>query len=286
MTLLNCSILLKIAELGSLAKTAEYYSYSPSRISQVLTGTEKELGIKLFYRNGGEGLLPTREFQMLIPALKEMQISSLHFEENVNQLRNMDSGTIYIGSYTSMSCHWLPDKLKRFGKLYPKVSFNLRLGDSGQIAEWVQNGTVDIGLMEDPNMNGISFTELFEDPFMVIVSADHPMSNHEKVSYREIDSEQFIFLEPEDNKYIENILLKKQFYPTVKYRVKDDYTIMSMVEAGLGISILPNLVLARTPYKIKALKMNPHHIRRLGIAIKANQKPSIAAQRFFSFLTD
>ena len=59
MTILNCSMLLKIAELGSLAKTAEYYSYSPSRISQVLTGTEKELGIKLFYRNGGEGLLPT-----------------------------------------------------------------------------------------------------------------------------------------------------------------------------------------------------------------------------------
>ena len=81
---------------------------------------------------------------------------------------------------------------------------------------------------------------------------------------------------------MEEHLRQLGFQPRVQYRVKDDYTIMSLIENGLGISILPELLLTRAPYRICAVEMLPQYSRKIGIIMQKNGTISRNAQCFVS----
>ena len=276
-------IILKIAELKSLARTAEYFSYSPSRISQILKAAEEEYGVALFLR-GKTGLVPTAACQALLPALQNLINDRRRLREELDGLKNIRTGTIRIGSFTSLSCHWLPQRLKAFSRRYPGIRFELKLGEGDQIADWVRQGVIDVGLMSDPAAEDLRFIPLLEDPFVVVVPQGHPLAGCGSVTCEQLRGEQFILLEPEDNRAMENQMRKEGFRPHVQYRVKDDYTIMSLVESGLGVSILPGLVLNRTPYRICALELMPPCIRTTGLVLGAQEHVSPATDRLVSFL--
>jgi len=276
-------IILKIAELKSLARTAEYFSYSPSRISQILKAAEEDFGVSLFLR-GKTGLIPTAACQALLPALQNLLNDQRLLREELDSLKNIQTGTIRIGSFTSLSCHWLPPRLKAFGRRYPGIRFELKLGEGDQIAEWVRQGVIDVGLMSDPMAEDLRFIPLLEDHYAVVVPEKHPLAGSASVTCEQLRGEQFIFLEPEDNREMEAELHRCGFRPRVQYRVKDDYTIMALVESGLGISILPGLVLNRTPYRICALELTPPCIRTTGVVLCAQAHASPATQRLVSFL--
>lgn len=282
MNILTCEMIVKIAELKSLARTAEYFSYTPSRISQLLKAAEDEFGLVLFYR-GKTGLLPTTECQAMLPALRDLLDSQRQFQDQLSRLKQLQTGSIRIGAFTSLSCHWLPQRLKGFSAAYPNIQFELKLGDSDQIAQWVRIGTVDIGLTIDPQAEDLRFQLLLEDSFAVVLPEDHPLARREALPLDLLQGESFIFLEPEDNRPIESHMEQLGFRPRVKYRVKDDYTIMALVENGLGISILPRLVLNRAPYRIRAVELLPSYRRQVGIVLQKSRAVSHATQCLVSF---
>ena len=282
---MNLSIydmILKIAELGSVAQTAEYYNYSPSRISQVLKSTEEELGVVLFYRGKG-GLSPTMECQALLPALRALLASEKCFREQLSLVRKAEAGTIRIGSFTSLSCHWLPERLRAFGTLHPQIQFELKLGDWRQITEWVRSGVVDLGLITDPGEPDLMFLPLMEDAFAVILPEEHPLAGRDTLAFKDLARERFIFLEPEDNAAVEEAMRKAGVQPRVQYRVKDDYTIMALVESWLGISILPRLVLNRSPYRIRVVELAPACVRETGLVLQREGHVAPATKRLVEF---
>ncbi len=64
----------------------------------------------------------------------------------------------------------------------------------------------------------------------------------------------------------------------------DDYAVMSMVESGLGISVLPELILWRTPYRIVAKELEVPVHRKIGLALRAEKDASLAVRRFLEYL--
>ena len=71
----------------------------------------------------------------------------------------------------------------------------------------------------------------------------------------------------------------------IKYTIHDDYAIMTMVEAGLGISILAELVLRRTNYNIVCIPIDPPVYRTIGVAYKDKNSLPIASKYFIEYLT-
>lgn len=278
-------IITKIAELKSLSRTAEYFSYTPSRISQILKAAEEELGIPLFLREKS-GLVPTMECTVLLPALRELLNSEKYLREQLSHLKNIEAGVVRIGSFTSLSCHWLPQRLRAFGERYPQIQFELTLGSTRQIADWTRNGVIDLGLLTDPGAPDLEFIQLMEDEFAAIVPEGHPLARRQRASFPELMEENFIFLEPEDNRVVEERLRQEGFQPQVRYRVRDDYTVMALVECGLGVSILPRLVLNRSPYRIAILELSPPCSRRTGIVLPKNGHVSPATRRLVEFWLD
>lgn len=72
--------------------------------------------------------------------------------------------------------------------------------------------------------------------------------------------------------------------PTVRFTTWDDYAVMSMVEKGLGVSILPQLILKRAPYKIIAKELDVLAYRNIGLALRNKKNTSLAVKRFLDYL--
>ena len=72
--------------------------------------------------------------------------------------------------------------------------------------------------------------------------------------------------------------------PKAHFTTWDDYAIMSMVESGLGISILPQLILKRVPYKIISKELDVPAYRNIGLALRNKKTVSLAVQRFMDYL--
>lgn len=84
---------------------------------------------------------------------------------------------------------------------------------------------------------------------------------------------------------ISEIFERNNLTPNVKFTTWDDYAVMSMVESGLGIAILPELILKRVPYKILAKELDVPAYRYIGLALRDQKTASLAVKRFMEYLS-
>ena len=101
---------------------------------------------------------------------------------------------------------------------------------------------------------------------------------------KELEKSPFMLLEKGVNAEISAIFERNQLVPQVHFTTWDDYAIMSMVESGLGISILPQLILKRIPYRIVAKELDVPAYRNIGLALKGTKTASLAVRRFLDYL--
>ena len=141
-------IFLKVEETKNFTRTAEYYQYTQSAISQTIKSLENEMGVTLFHRTT-TGLLLTDEGKYLLPAILKIARGHQDLEERLSELKNNHSGRIRLGGYISMSCHWLPVCVKEFKKLYPNVTFEMYQEDDAKLLDWLKKGTIDMHLYTD-----------------------------------------------------------------------------------------------------------------------------------------
>ncbi len=202
----------------------------------------------------------------------------------IDDLNDLHSGLIRIGTFSSVATHWLPNIIKEFQKDYPNIDYELLLGDYTEIEEWILEGRVDCGFLRLPARPGLESIFLEQDKLMAIIPEDHPLADREKFPVTALCGEPFMLLEKGANAEISEIFERCHLTPNVHFTTWDDYAIMSMVESGLGISILPQLILKRVPYRIVAKELDVPAYRNIGLAFKSKKTASIAVRRFFDYL--
>ncbi len=277
------SAFVTIIETGSFTKAAEQLGYTQSAISQIIRSLEQELSTKLLLRSR-KGIALTADGEQLLPYIKNLHHSYCELMEKRKEMQGLQSGIIRIGTFTSVSCHWLPKLMKDFKKQYPSVNFELHQGEYTSIAQWVKEGSVDFGFVNPDAVSGLTTISLRQDEMLAILPNNHLLASHEKVSLEELSCEPFILLNEGERSEPLELFKQHNLQPNIQYRVIDDYTIMSMIENDLGISILPKLVLNRTNYNIITKEISPPVVRTIGIAFKNKMTLPIASRYFIDFL--
>ena len=275
-------VFLKIVETKSLTRTAAFFGCTQSAVSQLVRALEADLGVTLLARNKS-GVRLTAEGEYLLPSMRQIVGGERSVFEKSLELQNMNAGMIRMGIFTSMSCQWLPPYLKSFREKYPNIGFELLQGDMLQICEWLRNGLVDIGFMTKPDGDEFLFRELMADRMNIVLPPDHPLAG-QQVRLTDLAEETFVLQESGYSQIVEKMIQQAGIRPKRQYTVKDDYTVMSMVESGLGVSLLPELLLQRTPYKLYACPADPAYYRRLGVSWMKKEQNSIAVTKFVSYL--
>lgn len=273
----------KVVEIGSFTKAAELLGYTQPALSQMIASLERELGIKLLYRTSHRVCL-TIEGERMYPAIQQAVSQYLSMQEIAKEIRGLDTGVIRIGTLSSVSCHWLPLLIRSFQERYPKVEFVLHQGDNDSIPEWVRTGEVDFGFVNMSVYNGKA-TFLKEGEYRAILPQNHPLVAQDAVALEDLVADPFLVIEEGSQSRPLEAFKEAGLSPKVKLRVHDDYSILSMVEQGLGISILPELVLRKTNYQIVVKRIEPAVTRKLGFITKAKNELPLASKYFIDFMT-
>jgi DNA-binding transcriptional LysR family regulator len=275
----------KTVECGSFTKAAVALNYTQSGISRMIKDLETECGVSLLERNRA-GVSLTSDGLKLLPQLERICNEHRILMKQIEDLHDMQSGLIRIGTFSSVATHWLPNMIKIFQKDYPKIHFELLLGDYTEIESWILEGRVDFGFLRLPSKADLETIFLEQDRLLVIIPQDHPLANCDKFPINELLNSPFMLLERGANSDMIEIFEKHQISPQVHFTTWDDYAIMSMVEKGLGISILPELILQRIPYQVIAKELEVPAFRKIGIAMREQKSLSLAVKRFLEYLPD
>lgn len=273
----------KTVEYGSFTKAAEILNYTQSGVSRMISDLEKEWNITLLERNK-HGIKPTSDGMKILPYAQNLCAEFEKLRMQIDEINGLDSGLIRIGTFSSVATHWLPNIIKEFQKDFPNIDYELLLGDYTEIEEWIHTGRVDCGFLRLPTHEEFETILLHQDNLMAIIPENHPLSNVEKFPVTALCNEPFMLLEKGAKAEISEIFENNNLTPNVKFTTWDDYAVMSMVESGLGIAILPELILKKIPYKILAKELDVPAYRNIGLALRSQKNASLAVKKFLDYL--
>lgn len=275
---------IKTIETGSFTKAAEELGYTQSAISQMVHSLEEELSTTLILRSR-KGITLTPDGEEFLPYIRKIYNSHRELTEKHKEMEGLQSGLIRIGTFSSVTCHWIPGLIKDFKELYPTVHFELQQGNYTEISNWIKEGSVDFGFVNS-NVTDLTTIPLQEDEMLAVMPVDHPLASSTKVSLKELLKDPYILLD--EGVINEPLIIFKQynFEPDTQYRVFDPYAIMSMIEQELGISILPKLLLNKCPYNIVTKAISPSITRTITLAYKDKRVLPIASRYFIDFIIE
>jgi DNA-binding transcriptional LysR family regulator len=281
--LLKYMAFVKTVEYGSFTRAAEMLHYSQSGISRMISDLENEWHISLLERSRS-GVRLTSDGMKLLPMAKSLCSEYQKLEMQVDELNGLQSGLIRIGTFSSVATHWLPQIIREFQKSYPNIDYELLLGDYTEIEEWIAEGRVDCGFLRLPTRPEFETIFLEQDKLLAILPEDHPLTKLDKIPIAALSEEPFMLLEKGAKAEISGIFEHAGLTPHVQFTTWDDYAVMSMVENGLGVSILPQLILRRIPYRIVAKELDVPACRKIGFALRNKKTASVAVKRFLEYL--
>ena len=276
-------VLVAVVEQGSLTLAASSLGCTQSAVSHSLDSLEKELGFPLLKRGRG-GVRLTAEGEKLMPAVRGLLASAEQLQQTASAIRGLDTGTVRIGAFTSVAVHWLPGVLKMFQADYPKVDFKLLNGDYHDVEQWLENGSVDIGFVNVPCALDCECVTLMEDRLLAILPLGSRFASYPKFPLVECETEPFISLLESSDHDARRALEAAGVQPNVRFYTKDDYAILAMVEQGLGMSIMPELLLKGRNDRLQILPLIPEARRTIGMAIAASEKAGPATRRFADYV--
>lgn len=277
--------LLKVVEVGSYTKAAEILGYTQPALSQMITSLEKETGITLLYRSR-YGIRLTPEGERLFPTIQQTVRQYENLLRMEEEIKGLDSGIVRIGTVSSVSCHRLPGIIRKFWAEHPNVQLVLHQGDYSGICDWVQTGVVDFGFVNPAAAKGLETQILQTDPFVAVLPKAHPLAQKKTVSLKELAMEPYLLLE--EGCYSEPLeaFRREGITPDIRLTMHDDYSILSMVEQGLGYSLLAELVLQKTAYDIAVRPLEEPILRTMALVMKDRRALSVAAKTFMQFILE
>lgn len=273
----------KAVEYKSFTKAALAMNYSQSGISRMISDLEKEWDMILLERNRS-GIHLTSDGLELLPYAASLCAEYEKLQMKVDDLHGLKSGIIRIGTFSSVATHWLPRMIKAFQTDYPQIEYELLLGDYTEIEKWIIERRVDFGFLRLPALPQLETMFLAQDELMAVLPENHPLADCDVFPMDALCRAPFLLLEKDQNIVVSDIFRKNHLKPDIRFTTWDDYAIMSMVEAGLGISILPSLVLQRIPYHIVIKRLEMPAYRKIGIAMPDKKGSSKAVKEFIKYL--
>lgn len=270
-------------EYGSFTKAAEILNYTQSAVSRMINDLETEWRISVLERRKS-GVKLTSDGLAVFPYAQNLCKEYRRLQMQIDDINGIQSGLIRIGTFSSAATHWLPNIIKEFQKDHPNIDYELLLGDYTEIENWILEGRVDCGFLRLPTHPVLETIFLEQDKLLAVLPENHRLADKKTVSVSDLCTEPFMLLEKGAKADVSAIFDRCGLTPDIRFTTWDDYAVMSMVESGLGISILPELILKRIPYKIITKELDVPAYRNIGLAVRDKKTISLAVKKFMEYM--
>lgn len=281
--LLKYLTFVRTVEKGSFTAAAEAMNYAQSSVSKMIADLEKEWGMTLLERRKN-GVCLTPSGDQMLPIIRNLLHAYDNLEGEVNRINGLETGVVRIGTFASVAINILPDIFARLKTDYPGIEYELLLGDYNEIQQWLKEGRVDCGFLRLPTVPSLESTALIKDEYKVVLPAGHPLAEKEAIDMEELNGIPFLLLEHGGKTDVSDLLERHDIKPNISFTTWEDFAIMAMVEKGLGVSILPDMILRRIPYKLEIRPLKVPYYRTIGLAFDSRKHLTPAVEKFIEFL--
>lgn len=273
----------KTVETGSFTKAAQELNYAQSTVSKMIQDLEKEWKITLLERDRG-GVHLTSSGEQILPYARMLIEDYQKLASHIDHLNGIQTGLLRIGTFSSVSINFLPDVLARFQKDFPGIEYEMLLGDYQEVETWIEEGRVDCGFLRLPTRMEFDTFFVTGDEYKLVLPKGHPLAKLEKVPVQALENQPFMLLEHGGRTEATEILERYQVHLQIRFTTWEDFAIMAMAEKGLGIGILPGLILEKIPYDLEIRSLDPPYFREIGMAVKNKKRLSPVTEKFIEYL--
>ena len=284
MTILNYQVFKTVIEAGSFQKAAAVLGLTPSAISHAIASMEKELGFTVLNRNKA-GISLTNYGEQILPYINDVLQSEETLRQTIAEISGLKKGRVKIGCFASACSAWMPDVIHAFGEKYPDVSVEILQGSYNEVREWIRNGTVDFGFLSASSANDLPLEILCEDKLVCVVPEDFEKEgDSDTMTIKELAKQHFVVQRESTDADVQKYLKENNLEIHANYYTVDDLSMLSLVEAGLGVCILPELVLRDYPFRIKCYNLSPASKRQIGLAAHNGKYMAPAVRTLYDYV--
>lgn len=290
---INCEILdlrafQAVVDLESFHRAADALHISQPALTRRIQKLEQSIGAPLLDRTTRH-VAATAIGQELLPLVRRMLEE---FDGSLFALKDGGSkrqGLITMACVPTAAFYFLPTVIKRFGNDYPHIRLRIRDLTANEGLQAVARGEVEFGINlmgnSDPDL---SFEPLIDDPFVLAMRKDHPLADHEHIHWHQLDGYPLVVVDRSSGNraLLDGALAKHNLRLNWFYEVTHLNTSLGLVEAGLGISVLPRLATPQEehPYLVTRPIIDPVVTRTIGIVRRRSAPLSPAAEKFIEVL--
>ena len=251
MDIRHLEIFLTLAELRHFGRASQACNLSPSALTRTIQRLEEELGQPLFIRDNRRVALSAVGERFRAYARRTVQ--EWHAMRGTLQREGDLSGTLSIYASVTAVYSLLPRLLEAFRSAYREVQLELRTGVAEQAVALVQSGEIDLAVaaLPDRYRGQLQFLPIINTPLLFIAPLQNDITD---LPLRDgtIDLSRAPLVVPQrglSRRRLDQWLKERRITPNISSEVSGNEALIAMVRLGCGIGIVPELVLARSPFR-------------------------------------
>jgi DNA-binding transcriptional LysR family regulator len=237
---------ISVAEHLNFTEAAKQLFVAQSAVSQQIANLETKIGVQLFLRNKRSVQLTNAGTVFLKEAIEIVQ----KMEGAVEKARKAEAGfigSLQIGFLAAPVRRFLPHLIKSFNGTYPHVEIQLHHFNLGQLNEKLKHNELDVVFAISLGFQDIKDLEsktLFSSSSCVYLHREHPLAGKSSIHLADLALESYVMRDREEAPqwydYALTLCAKSGFFPNIVSHAERIETVLMFVDAGIGITILPN----------------------------------------------
>jgi DNA-binding transcriptional LysR family regulator len=287
----NLKMFCLVVDEGSISQAARLSFLSQPAVTRQIHQLENYYNTLLFDREEGR-LRVTEAGKLLYPFAKAIVNDFNHSKEVIQQSTGKYNANLIVGASLTIGEYLLPSLLGRFKKQQPEIKVTLTIKNTPRVLEDLSNDVIDLALVEGLVENTDFIVDKFaEDELILVCPSDHPWKDRKEIQLEELANERMIWRESISGTrlIVENMLREHGVLEKIEsyMEIGSTQAIKSAVEAGLGISILPRLTVARELEQGFLREVDIYRInmvRNLWLVRKNKRFNKIGVSKFVDFL--
>ena len=285
MTLFSYKVFLTTVEQMNFRRAADLLNLTPSAVSHCISNMEEELGFPLFIRKKNKISL-TSNAEILLQYVRQLLKTEDVVNQAIDELKGLQRGIVRIGCFNSVCTKWIPELVKDFSEMYPGIEVEIFQGTYDDVVRWLSTGEVDIGFLSTSSAGNIPMEPLYNDQLMAVTPKAFFEDKKSFVTIEELSDCQFV--QPSENCDADSqILFKERGYSAKSLcHVVDDLSILTMVEAGFGVCILPKMLVDCFNVQVDVYPVEPYNYRVIGVSCYDPSRSVPAVQKMYQLILD
>ncbi|MEE4216203.1 MAG: LysR substrate-binding domain-containing protein [Xanthomonadales bacterium] len=233
----------KLADLRHFSKAADACFVSQPTLSTQIKKLEEELGVQLVERSPKN--------IMLTPVGEEIADRARLVLSDIDQIRavarrsgNPAEGVIRLGLFPTLAPYFLPHVVPGIRENYPSLTLQLAEEKTETILAMLRQGELDAGLLALPiNDDGLEMEVLFDEPFVVALPDNHPLTDKQNIALSDLEGTQLLLLEEGHclREHALEVCALSGAHERVDFHATSMETLRQMVAAGVGVTLMPLL---------------------------------------------